>query len=119
MKLYTRIIEHDWKIADKEEITLRQRYSRKVKHLRYLQRLRKSKRDFKKAIRAEKKLKTIAGRLVRELFRKLPQARFDLYPPTEAEAIARRVVPMIRKEAVDPKASRVHFLRRTEAIQPA
>src|SRR6478609_8106981 len=57
VKLYSRIIEHCWRIADKEEIELRQRYSRVRKKYLYLQRFRKSKVRFKEAIRAEKRLK--------------------------------------------------------------
>jgi hypothetical protein len=42
-----------------------------------------------------------------------------LYPPAEAEAIARRVLPMIRREAVDPNASRTHLLERAAGLKPA
>jgi hypothetical protein len=36
----------------------------------------------------------------------------------EAEDIAGRVVPMIRKEAADPNASRVQLLGRTDGLPP-
>jgi transposase, IS5 family len=81
VKLYSRVIEHCWRIADKEGIALRQRYSRVVKKSRYLQRFRKSKVRFKDAIRAERKLKVIAGRLTRELLKKIPSSRFKPYAP--------------------------------------
>jgi IS5 family transposase len=79
VKLYSRIIEHCWRIADKEEIELRQRYSRVRKKYLYLQRFRKSKVRFKEAIRAEKRLKVIAGRLTRELLKKIAKNRIGKY----------------------------------------
>ena len=82
VKLYSRVIEHCWRIADKESIELRQRYSRVRKKYLYLQRFRKSKVRFKEAIRAERKLKVIAGRLTRELVKKIPKIRFEKYAPS-------------------------------------
>ncbi len=41
-----------------------------------------------------------------------------LYSPGEAAGIARRMVPMIRREAVDPNSGRIHLLARSEALQP-
>jgi IS5 family transposase len=79
VKLYSRIIEHCWRIADQESIKLRQRYSRVRSKCLYLQRFRKSKVRFRDAIRAEKKLKVIAGRLSRELMRRLPKRVFAAY----------------------------------------
>ncbi len=81
VKLYSRIIEHCWRIADKENIKLRQRYSRVRKRYLYLQRLRKSKVRYKEAIRAERRMRVIAGRLTRELIRKMPKGRFLKYAP--------------------------------------
>jgi IS5 family transposase len=79
VKLYSRVIESCWRIADKEDIELRQRYSRVRKKYLYLQRFRKSKVRFKEAIRAERKLKTIAGRLTRELLKKISKSRIGKY----------------------------------------
>jgi IS5 family transposase len=86
VKLYSRIMEHCWRIADKEKVRLRQRYSRVRKHYLYLQRFRKSKTRYKEALKAERRLKVLAGRLVRELLRKLPgrklahyAERFDIF----------------------------------------
>lgn len=79
VKLYSRIMEHCWKIADRERIPLRQRYSRVRKHYLYLQRFRKSKTRYKEAIKAERRLKVLAGRLVRELLRKLPSRKLVHY----------------------------------------
>ncbi len=79
VKLYSRIMEHCWKIADKEEIELRQRYSRVRKRYLYLQRFRKSKTRYKEAIKAERRMRVLAGRLVRELLRKIPKGSFGKY----------------------------------------
>jgi transposase, IS5 family len=71
-KLYKRVIEHCVAIADNEAIELRQSYKRVVKKLMLAQRFRNHPKNHKKAIAAQRRLKTIAGRLVRELERKLP-----------------------------------------------
>lgn len=71
-KLYKKIINQCRSIADKENVELRQSYTRTVDKLKVVQRLRKNKGGDVKARRASKKIKTIAGRLVRELERKLP-----------------------------------------------
>lgn len=42
-----------------------------------------------------------------------------LYSAEEAEAIARRIMPMIREEVIDPNASRVHLLGHTEGLRIA
>jgi IS5 family transposase len=81
VKLYSRVIEWCWRIADKEGIALRQRYTRVRKKYLYVQRFRKSKIRFKEAIRAERRLKVIAGRLTRELLRKIPTRNFKKYAP--------------------------------------
>jgi len=82
-KLYKKIIIKCNSIAQKEEVVLRQSYTQTVKKLSIIQRLRRNKGGDVKARKASKKVKTIAGRLVRELERKLtPQAlnrhSFDL-----------------------------------------
>jgi IS5 family transposase len=71
-KLYKRMIDHCVDIANKERITLRQSYRRTTKKLLLAQRFRNHPKNRKKAVVAQRKLKTIAGRLVRELERKLP-----------------------------------------------
>lgn len=72
IKLYKRIIEHCVAIAEKESITLRQSYRRTTKKLMLAQRFRRHPKNSRKARAAQRKLKTIAGRLVREIERKLP-----------------------------------------------
>lgn len=70
-KLYKKIITKCNTIAQKEEVELRQSYTQTVKKLSIIQRLRRNKGGELKARKASKKIKTIAGRLVRELERKL------------------------------------------------
>jgi transposase, IS5 family len=70
-KLYKKIINKCQRIADKEGIELRQSYKFTVKKLSVIQRLKRCKGGEVKARKASKKIKTIAGRLVRDLERKL------------------------------------------------
>jgi transposase, IS5 family len=73
-KLYKKIIKQCQSIAVEEQVELRQSYSRTVKNLSIVQRMRRNKGGEPQARKAAKKVKTIAGRLVRELGRKLPAA---------------------------------------------
>jgi IS5 family transposase len=70
-KLHKKIIEGCIKISEKENIKLRQRYTRIVKQLMIDQRFREHPKRKKKANAAARKLKTIAGRMVRDVERKL------------------------------------------------
>jgi len=70
-KLHKRIIENCRKIAEKENIKLRQSYKKIVKQLMIDQRFREHPKRRKAANAAARKLKTIAGRLVREVERGL------------------------------------------------
>jgi IS5 family transposase len=80
-KLYKKIIRKCWKIANEEGIDLRQSYRRVVKKLGHQQRFKKTKTGAGDARKANKKIKVIAGRLVRELARKLPLSRLGIYLP--------------------------------------
>lgn len=71
-KLHRKIIKKCIAIADKEDIELRQSYTRTLKKLLMEQRFRNHPKNKGRARKADKKVKTIAGRLVRELERKLP-----------------------------------------------
>ena len=71
-KLHRKIIKKCIAIAGKEGLTLRQSYQRTLKKLGLDQRFRKHPKNGPKARKADRKVKTIAGRLVRELLRKLP-----------------------------------------------
>jgi len=75
-KLHRKIIKKCVGIADREGIVLRQRYTRTLKKLGVDQRFRNHPKTGAKARKADKKVKTIAGRLVRELSRKLPAERY-------------------------------------------
>lgn len=71
-KLRNKIISECLSIAKKENIVLRQTYTRTIKKLKRDQRFRTNPKNRQKARKADKKIKTIAGRLVRDLDRKLP-----------------------------------------------
>lgn len=78
-KLYKKIIKRSVKIAEKEVIELRQNYKRTVKKLSYQQRFKKGKKQKPLARKADRRIKTIAGRLHRELSRKLPPSQLEKY----------------------------------------
>ena len=85
-KLYKRVIDHCRKISKQEGTQLRQSYVRIVPSLMRQQFNGHHPKRRKKARAATKKLKTIAGRLLRELERNLSklqllpyQSQFDLY----------------------------------------
>jgi transposase, IS5 family len=68
--LYRGIIEGCLRIAEEEGITLRQTYTRTTKALMLDQRFRNHPKNYRKALKSQKRLRTIAGRLVREIGRK-------------------------------------------------
>lgn len=68
-KLHKGIIKKCLDIAIKESLPIRQSYSRTIKKLSLQQRFRNHPRNKAKAKRADRKLKVIAGRLLRELQR--------------------------------------------------
>ena len=78
-KLYKKIIKKCSNIAREEHIDVRQSYTHTVKKLSYLQRFKTTKNGAKAARKANKKVKVIAGRLVRELGRKLSAERNAIY----------------------------------------
>jgi len=71
-KLHAKIVRTAQRIARRNELALRQSYTRTVPRLLQAQRGWRHPRTRKHARKAARKLKTIAGRLVRELDRKLP-----------------------------------------------
>ena len=71
-KLHRKIIQKSKAIALKENLPLRQSYTQILKRIGYDQRFRNHPKNKGKARKADRKLKTIAGRLVRELERNLP-----------------------------------------------
>lgn len=78
-KLHVKIINKCVDIAQKEGIKLRQSYTLTVKQLRQAGRFRSHPKNRKKALHADRKLKTIAGRLIRELERKLSEGSMAHY----------------------------------------
>lgn len=75
VKLYKKVIEWCQRIAKKEGIVLRQTYTRVVKKLSWSMRLRNHPKRRKEALKAERHMKTIAGRMVRDVERKLDGAQ--------------------------------------------
>lgn len=71
-KLYRKIIVHCLKIARANRIQLRRTYAKEVKQRKLECRFSGHPKNRIKARKAVKRLKTIAGRLVREIERKLP-----------------------------------------------
>ena len=79
VKLTKKIIDKCNAISKKEGIKLRQSYTRTTKELLQKQRFTRSKKKKKEGLKARRKLKTIAGRLIRDLERKLPADRYEYY----------------------------------------
>ena len=76
-KLHRKIIKKCVAIASEEGIELRQRYTRTMKKLLMEQRFRSHPKNKGRARKADRKVKTIAGRLVRELERKLTPGSYE------------------------------------------
>ena len=105
-KLHRKIIKKCIGIADKEGLELRQRYSRTLKKLGVDQRFRNHPKNGAKARKADRNVKTIAGRLVRELQRKLPAASYK----TDLELFAR----VLRQKRQDK--NKVYSLHEPEVV---
>ncbi|HHD92707.1 MAG TPA: IS5 family transposase [Candidatus Portnoybacteria bacterium] len=78
-KQCVKIIGKCVKIAKDVGVKLRQTYKRTAKKLMFAQRGRNTRNGIKRAQKATRKLKTIAGRLVRELERKLSEGTKKIY----------------------------------------
>ena len=74
-KLHKKIIKRVLKIVREKKLPLRQSYQRTLKAISRDQRFRNRPGNHKKAVKAERRLRTIAGRLVRELDRNLPDKK--------------------------------------------
>ena len=92
-KLHRKIIKKCVAMAEKEGIELRQSYKRTLKRLGIDQRFRSHPKNAKKARRADRKVMTIAGRLLRELIRKLPASMY-----AEDLALFQRVLEQKRND---------------------
>jgi len=89
-KLHKKIINKCKAIAEQEQLPVRQTYNRTLKKLSIDQRFRNHRKNKVKARKADKKVKTIAGRLLRELERNLPpmskhQKDLDLFKQVLAQ----------------------------------
>lgn len=85
-KLHRKIISKCRAISQKEGLPVRQSYIRTLKKLSMDQRFRNHPKNYSKARKADRKVKTIAGRLVRELERNLePNSKYQ----TELELFKR------------------------------
>ncbi|MCS6824950.1 MAG: IS5 family transposase, partial [Cytophagaceae bacterium] len=93
-KLYKKVIKQCLKISEEAKVNIRQSYRRTIKKLSLWQRFRRSKKYKGLAHKADKKIKRIAGRLVRELERKLPEN--SLY--REKIALFKRVLSQKRED---------------------
>jgi len=78
-KLHIKIINYCIKIANESNLKLRQTYKRTVKKLRWATRYLKNPKRRAEAKKAMSKIKTIAGRLQRELQRILPLEQLNKY----------------------------------------
>lgn len=74
-KLHKKIINRVLKIVREKKLPLRQSYQRTLKAISRDQRFRNHPGNHKKAVKAGRSLRTIAGRLVRELDRNLPDKK--------------------------------------------
>ena len=79
MKLQVKIIKRCQKIAQTEGIALRQSYKRTLKELLIKNRFAHHPKRKKEAVKARRKIKVIAGRLLRELERKITGKVFEPY----------------------------------------
>jgi transposase, IS5 family len=79
VKLQKKIIEKCRKIADNEGIELRQSYKRELKQLMIDQRFHNHPKRKKKALAAARRIKVIAGRVYRDVDRKLDEERKTKY----------------------------------------
>lgn len=95
-KLHKKIIEKCRAIAQQEGIRLRQSYRRTLKVLMLAQRNGQHPKRRKKAAAARRKIRTIAGRLVRELHRKLAAPIKHFYE--EQLALFQRVLQQRRHD---------------------
>lgn len=96
-KLHKKIITKCIGIAKAEKIVLRQSYKFTVKTLETLLRFQHTKNGSSAARKARKKIKTIAGRLVRDITRKLNAVRFEVHK--EQLGIYEKVLHQKRSES--------------------
>ena len=71
-KLLNKVIGFCHDVAQREHLKVRQSYAREIKGLKLMQRFRGRKNSSAKVRKADRRMRTIAGRLLRELVRNLP-----------------------------------------------
>ena len=94
-KLHRKIIGRCRKISLQQGLPVRQSYTRTLRGLSVDQRFRSHPKQRGRALRADRKVRTIAGRLVREIERNLPPDS----PHHEDLALYRRVLAQRRKDS--------------------
>lgn len=94
-KLHKKIIKKCLGFAQENQLPVRQTYTRTLKDLGIKLRFRKHPKNRIEARKAERKLKTIAGRLVRELERNLP----DEHPDNKELEIFKQVLSQKRSDS--------------------
>ena len=81
-KLHIKTVRWVWRIAEKEEIKLRQSYKRTIPKLLWTSRHIRSKKRKKEAMAAKRKINTLGGRLVRDIERKMGLELKEKYKQT-------------------------------------
>lgn len=71
-KILNKIVCLCYEVSKREETRVRQSYAREMKELKRIQRFRGKSHSAVKVMKADRRMRTIAGRLVRELLRELP-----------------------------------------------
>ena len=79
LKLHLKVIDWVWRTAKSENIIFRQSYKRTVPKLKWEARYVRIPRRAKQGNKAVRKLKTIAGRLLRDIMRKMSQEQLELH----------------------------------------
>ena len=104
-KLHKKIIYKTLKIVQDEQLPIRQRYTRTLKKLSVAQRFRNHPKNKSKARKADKKVKTIAGRLVRELERNL-----------SPDSIHQKTILFFKQVLARPGAVKIKYTRYTNPM---
>jgi IS5 family transposase len=108
LKLALKIISGCRKIARKYALTLRQTYTRTVKKLLIINRFSRNPAKQKQARKAQKKIKVIAGRLVRDLERKIEATTTTAIPAEVATLLARYTKVLAQKRTDKNKIYSLH-----------
>lgn len=95
-KLYRKVIQRCWRLADAEGVQLRRRYGKEVRQCVMAQRWTRDREKIKQARKGQRRLRTIAGILIRELERKLAPGKAE--EQKENFALFRRVLRQKRAD---------------------